>query len=538
MRSLTGSRALLRLALRRDRIRLPIWIVSIVGIVVAQLSGLLGIYVTEQDRLRYAATMSGSGAARIFGSVDGPSLGSILVNEIYITAAVLIALMSSMLVVRHTRQNEQRGRLELVGSAIVGRHANLLAALVLAVLANACIAIVMAPMLMAFDLPAGGAIAFAASLAGIGIVFAGIGAVASQVAGSSRGANGLAIAVLGAAFLLRATGDVLGDVRDGTRVVIAWPSWLSPIGWGQLSYPFTELRVWTLALYPLAFVALAAASVLLSARRDLGAGMLPVRPRPGEASWLLSGPVGLAVRLQRGVWLGWCAAMVALGLTFGAFEREIGNVLGENEQASELFARAGGSDMIVESYYAVSFGFFGIMLAAYAVQSMLRLPEEEEGPLASILATSVSRTRWLLANVAVGMVAVTLLLFIGGVTAAAGAELFGDGVVGFRRVLAAAMVQAPALLVMVAFLTLAFGASARHVAAIAWAAFAVTLLGLIGELFQLPDLLLQASPFVHLPLLPSEDMRWAPLLAMLAVTGALVGAGALLFRRRGVAASG
>ena len=67
-------------------------------------------------------------------------------------------------------------------------------------------------------------------------MFAATAAVAAQVAESARGANGLAVAVLGGAFALRAIGDA------GPH----WLSWLSPLGWGQACAPFAGERWWLL----------------------------------------------------------------------------------------------------------------------------------------------------------------------------------------------------------------------------------------------------------------------------------------------------
>ena len=59
----------------------------------------------------------------------------------YSLLAVLAALMSALAVVRHTRQNEETGRAELVGAAVVGRYAGLAAALIVTVGANIVLAV-------------------------------------------------------------------------------------------------------------------------------------------------------------------------------------------------------------------------------------------------------------------------------------------------------------------------------------------------------------------------------------------------------------
>ena len=79
--------------------------------------------------------------------------------------------------VRHTRADEEAGRLELVGSAAVGRQAPLTAALLAAVTANVAIALLTCLWLAALKLPAAGSAALALSIGGCGLVFAGVAAV-------------------------------------------------------------------------------------------------------------------------------------------------------------------------------------------------------------------------------------------------------------------------------------------------------------------------------------------------------------------------
>jgi len=63
--------------------------------------------------------------------------------------------------------------------------------------------------------------------------------------------------------------------------------------------------------------------------------------------------------------------------------------------------------------------------------------------------------------------------------------------------------------------------------------FAVVVM-LFGRVLRLPTWLQDVSPFRHLALVPAEDFRWAPFLALAAVAALLSAAGQLLFRRRDV----
>lgn len=74
-------------------------------------------------------------------------------------------------------------------------------------------------------LPVEGSLVLGASLARGGQFFLGVAAVGGQVATPSRGANGIAAAAIGTAFVLRSVGDLNGD---GTTP--GWISGASPLG--------------------------------------------------------------------------------------------------------------------------------------------------------------------------------------------------------------------------------------------------------------------------------------------------------------------
>ncbi len=67
--------------------------------------------------------------------------------------AVAVAVMSMFLVVRHTRGDEDAGRLELVGAGAVGRLAALTAGLLTALLANLGVGLLVAVGLTVGGLP-------------------------------------------------------------------------------------------------------------------------------------------------------------------------------------------------------------------------------------------------------------------------------------------------------------------------------------------------------------------------------------------------
>jgi len=229
----TGTGILARFMLRRDRVLLPVWIAILAGFPIITASSFQGLYPTLADRLKFAATVEGNttftvlyGPARALDTIGG------LTAWRTGTVGVIVALMSVMIVVRHTRAEEERGQTELIRAGAVGPRAPIAAALIVVALADVAIAVIAALGLIALGLPAAGSLALGASLGVAGLMFAAVGAVTAQLTTSARAANGLAGVVLGAAFALRAVGDANGSAL----------TWLSPLGLAHESRPFAGDR--------------------------------------------------------------------------------------------------------------------------------------------------------------------------------------------------------------------------------------------------------------------------------------------------------
>ena len=163
---LAGTGTLVRFALRRDRLRLPIWIVTGAAMVALQSVSSQTFYDTPQALAAYRASV-GSNAATI--ALAGPPVGldtvaGAVAFEISAFVILISALMAMFTVGRHTRADEEVGRTELIRSARVGRHAPLIAAVTVAALACAALAVLTGAWATATGLPAGGSFVLGASI--------------------------------------------------------------------------------------------------------------------------------------------------------------------------------------------------------------------------------------------------------------------------------------------------------------------------------------------------------------------------------------
>ena len=530
MNELNGTRALLATNLRRDKLLLPICAATFAGVAGSSAAATAGLYPDAASRTLAAELLNATPAlVAMFGRVYEPSLGAIGLIKLTGLGTVMVGLFALLVVIRHTRADEELGRYELLAGGSIGRFASLAASLVTAAIGTVLIGLVTAVALIVAGLPPAGSIAFGLTWTVAGLAFAGVGAVAAQLTASARAARALGIGALAVAYLLRAAGDSTGEAEP------AWPTWLSPIGWAQQIRPYAGDR-WALALLPVACgLVLVALAIVLARHRDLGAGMLPQRPGAAEAPQLLAGPFGLAWRLQRAAFLGWLAAFVLLSLVVGQIVTRIGDML-NTPVARQLITVLGGVDELTKAFVAVELSFIAVFAAAYGISSTLRLVGEESAMRADlILSTPTGRMRWALSHLVLAVVGTGILMLASGLSIGlAHAMESGDRSV-FGADLLAAVVRLPAAWVLVGVSLALYGLS-RRAAPIAWAVLVATFLASeIGPLVDLPRWVRDLSPFTHVPTLPGGEVTVAPLLVMLAIASALVAAGLLTLRRRDLA---
>lgn len=529
MSSLAGTDVLLRFGVRRDRVRLLVWVLALGVTAVYTVVALDRVYPTAADRAARAA-VAGAPAGIMFTGpgfgTDDYTLGAMTANELGLSLMLPLGIMSILLVVRHTRTAEENGQAELLLAGAVGRQARLTTAVALMLLADLAVAALIAAGLSGTGLEPADTLAFAAGLGLTGAVFGAVAAVTAQLFEHARAASAAGLAVLAVAAVVRGIGDMLET--GGSPL-----SWFSPIAWAQQTRPYVELRWWPLLLSVVLVVLLVGAAYALNGRRDLGAGS--VAPRRGPASGSLAGVGQLLVRLQRGTALGWGVALLVLGVTFGSLTREAAGMLAGNPLMAQVFG--GGAGSFTDAFLSVSVRYMAFGTTAFAVVSVLRLrAEEAAGRTELLLAHPVDRRRLLGAGLLVTGSAAVLLLVLGGLgTGVAAAAALGDAsLIGSG--LGAAVAQLPAVLVVAGVAALLVGALPR-LAALSWLVVVWALLaGMFGPLLGLPGWALKFSPFGWVPQVPAESVPIGPLAGLVAVA-VVLGAGALAaFRRRDVPA--
>ena len=533
MSSLAGAGALARLGVRRDRVMLPAWIYVLTILVVSTGYSFKGLYKTLASREAIVAGIGHDPATlALAGPVYGTSVGALTAYKVGVASAALAGLMSIFVVIRHTRADEEAGRLELVGSTAVGRNAALATGMLLAAAANAAAVVLITAGQVAVGLPASGAAALALAIGSTGLLFAAVAAVAAQLSGTARGARGIGVCALVVAYLLMSVGAAAGATGS-----LRWAGWLSPLGWSAEVRPYAGDR-WPVLMLPLAAtVAVAVAAAALAARRDLDVGLVPPRPGPPHAGRLLRGPLALAWRLQRASLVGWAAGVAVFAAAFGSVSVNIGSMLGSSAAVRKAIARLGGQSGMTGAYLAAMMTILGLVVAGYAVSVVLRLRADETAQRSEpLLATASSRLRWAGSQLIVAAFGSAVLLAVAGLAAGLASGLrAGDPSTELPRLLGAALAQLPAVLAVAAVAAALFGLLPESCVAVGWAALALAaVLVLFGPTLQLAQWVQDISPFTHLPKLPGGAVTAAPLAWLSAVAVVLATAGLAGLRRRDI----
>jgi ABC-2 type transport system permease protein len=523
-----GLGTAVRLVVRRNRVRLVVWVSVVVGLF-AYVGAYYGTLFDTQEALDDFAALSNTPAIRaLTGLAAAPdTLGGAVWTKIWMTCTPTLAFGVAFLVTRSGRADEELGRTELLRARMLGVHAYSAASwLVNALLSLACgVGVTVASILLGLD-PAGtgitGSLVVGASVTGVALVALGVAAVANQVATTSRGANTIASVVLGIFYVLR----MLGDLGDGRL------TWLSPIGWGQEMEPWGANRWWVLALLIGLAVVLCVVALRLEAKRDLGAGLVAERPGPAGAPGRYASPLGLALRLQRGPVIGWSLTVALSALLFGSVVEAMTDLLDDaNAQTAAILGGTG-----IDALLALLVEMVALIVTVFAVQSAVTLRGDEAAGMAEVqLAGAMPRTRWAVGRLAIPVVGSAVLLVVGGALLGWGyGASVGEG--GHAGSLAlAALAYWPAVMVLVGVAVALFGWAPHIAVAGPWAVLGATWVVVIaGDALHLPDWLLDALPFSATPYQPAEAFTWTPVLVLAIVAAALFAAGIGAFSRRDI----
>lgn len=518
---LAGCAPFVRLVLRRDRLRLALWHGIAVLLAVGIAASIGATYPTEAARAGYAEQINSSPAELfMIGRIDADTVPGLAAWRVQGFIVLLLGIASASTVVRHTRAAEEDGYREFMGSAVVGRLTPLTGSAIVAVGANLVTGAAIAVGCTALGFPPAGSSWMGAQLFAAGAFMTGVAAVTAMLAATSRGATGLAVVVMAACYVVRGTADAAR---------LPGLAWASPYGWLSSVEPYAADDGRPL-LPALALTAGLLAAAARLAVRDVGAGLLPGRSGRPRARRGLHGPVSLALRLELGTSAAWSLALLAFGALVATLADSTARQLRDSGALSGL---ADGPDPAL-GFIALVVYVFAQVATVFGIQAVLRLRgEETSGRAENVLTAPVSRIRWAAGSVVTALAGTAVNQLAFGLGLGLGyAAMTGDPG-GLLLMVAATLVELPAIWVLTAIAVLLHGWAPRVAAPVSYTVLGVLLLlELLVELGHLDGEVLRISPYTQVPQLLTGTPELAPVLVVTALAAALTVGGALGLQRR------
>lgn len=357
-------------------------------------------------------------------------------------------------------------------------------------------------------------------------VFAAGGALAGQLVGSAHRATAIVGAALG--------------ISLGLRVVAAadaspeWLWWSTPFGWLGFLHASDASRTPVFVGLTVLLTVIVVATLVL-AQRDLGAGWLGSGDdTPRRAPRPVGGNLGLAARLSARPARTWGFIMVVVALTFGLLAQDFADAVADLETMITFAAAVGWVALdTTAGVVAFTFTINALLLAVFAAGQAAAIRDEEASwRIEHLLVRPLGRSRWLVVRTATSAVAVVLLALLTGVAAWLGTALVGDGI-SLADGLLAGLNIVPLALLALGLGVLVLGVTPRLTTAVTYGlVLAAYLLDFIGGMLELPEAVLDLSPFRHLSSVPAVDPSAGPALTMLGIGALLALIGFVAFRRR------
>ena len=507
----------MRFIVRRERINSLIWIVCLASFTISMALLYPNLFPTKEDLVNMWTALNTPAMVAMMGPMygaDSITLSIAMAQECMIWIAITAIVMNILFVNRHTRADEETGCHQILTSLPIGRLTTPLGTIKLAFLLNLTIAIVSALGLIATGLEGmsvAGAFSYALSIGAQGMVFAAITLLTAQLFSTSKGCLGVAFAILGLSYVLRASGDMNDNVL----------SIISPLGLGLRIQAFYKNDFLPVIILFIEAIVITGIALWFHFHRDIGSGVFPVKKGKAHASLFLQSTFGFAWRLSRGAFVAWGIAIFVISAMYGTVIGELGEFVKGNDVLQQIMG-SGSGQSIVEDALPMLCGVMALIATIPVITSITRIySEEKRHRIEQLYAASVSRKSIFGSFISIAVleaIVFTLLSAIGLYSTSQGTSLLS-----LRTIVESSFIFVPAILAL-AGLTALFIGIAPRCSVLVWALFGYSFFVLyFGRLFDLPKWAINISPFGTIPIL--KDVTASPLiiLCLIAIAFCLVG---------------
>jgi ABC-2 type transport system permease protein len=521
---------------RRERITSLIWIAGMVLMNTVVALAFTRLFETDESIQQMVSTLSSPAMQAIVGPIYGPapSVDNIMIvfaQEMLVFMMITSVIMNIFFINRHTRTDEELGRIEMIRSLPVGKLTVSVSALVFAFGLNAFISLLMAFGLLWANIAGTtvmGVFVYSFAIGIAGFLFACITLLTAQIFQDARSASTWAFMLLGVFYVVRAYADMSQNMIF---------NYISPLGLGLHVHAFHADRIWPLVILLIQSAIIAAAALLICSKRDLGEGIVPAKKGRKNASVFLQSPLGLAWRLTKNSIIVWIISMFCMGATYGAVLGDISGFVENNDMFSQLIT--GGETGLTEKMMVDSFvGFMYIIMALLATVPVISIAgkihsEEKRGRLEGIFARSVSRGSMYGSYILISVVGSGVFMICGslGIYAAAG------DLTKMSDLIWAAAAYVPSLLVIMGIIVLLAGLLPK-LTALVWGVFAYSFIAVyFGRILNLPELMVKITPYGIVPQytdIVNQEFDFMPFVILTAIAIVLTVSGIFAFSRRDI----
>lgn len=388
----------------------------VVGILVGFMATVQGLafgstYPDEKSRAAFAATMESAPALGIlYGETDNlTSSAGYMVYRTVPIMALIVSIWALMTVTKLLRGQEEDGRWEVVtAGSTTPRKASTLVLLgffssFLIALTIASLTIITAGSLPDLNTPPLTCLLVTLAIFLPGLLFAGAGVFASQLALTRRRATMYILVPLLLLFGLRAIGNTVPNLY--------WLKDFTPFGWGDMINPVLDPQYFWLFPFLLVIPLFVATGLYLVNRRDYGTGLIAESTKSKSHFILLSSAQSFGLRQNLVLFFSWTVATLAISLLVASIMGIAAEAVAESPNLGAFIGQLGGSltDMKV-AFLGAGMMFVVITLLIMATASMASIRKDEARTyLDNLLTQPVRRSSWLAGRLVQILIAFTII---------------------------------------------------------------------------------------------------------------------------------
>ncbi len=391
---------LLKEFLKRDYKKIFLWVFIIslfsggfipVFIEIAKDQGLEAMYIT----LKNPAMIAMVGNTPVNNASDYTT--GALYSQMMLMFSVLFTIITSILhVIEYSKKEEEKGFKEMISSFKIGKLSQSLALIIEVIIINLIIIIFTTITMLLFNDPSitlKGIVLFSLSVGTAGIFGASIAYFGGQLMPSSSKTTLFSIGIVGSLFILRGFSDLK----------LNYFSYLNPLSWCYLTYPFTNNNF--LILLPLCFltISLFLISFYLETKRDLNTSFINEPKKFKKTKKTLLSVKGLFVRLNKGIILSFLISFLILSISYGSIYKDMHTFLDSNSLIKKMFSFDGIT--IEESFTAIIMMVMSIIVSILPIIIINKIyKEEKEQYLNQILSTKISKENIYFTNINIAII--------------------------------------------------------------------------------------------------------------------------------------